>query len=222
MIGQVAQGCPLRVDFDDCGPGHSGRLCKAGRGVDRGRRAYRHKHLRGAGCFSRGFECRPGYRLPEPDNVGPQQSAAMLTKRRPVFWAGFGIGDYAALETSVALDVAMELDDGFAAGALMEPIDILRDEREPRLHRRELGERKVRGIWIGSGDQAAPPLIPIPDERRVLRKRARCRKRFGIVLRPEAGLRVPERWHTAGCGNARSRQDEPALSRDEALGEAGR
>ena len=138
----------------------------------------------------------------------------MLTKRRPVFRAGFAISDYAALETSVALDVAMELDDGFAAGALMEPIDILRDEREPRLHRRELGERQVRGIWIGSGDQAAPPLIPVPDQGRVVPECAGRGKRFGVVLRPEPGLGIPECRYAAGGGNPRARKHEPPIGRD--------
>jgi len=44
---------------------------------------------------------------------------------------GFGRtgGDRAAVETPIASDVAVEFDDGFAACALMQAVDVLRDER---------------------------------------------------------------------------------------------
>src|SRR6185295_16108237 len=76
-------------------------------------------------------------RFLEPHDIGTEQSAAARTFGRHVA-SGWPFGnDGVFLKAFCAHDVAVEFDDVVTAGALVQAIDVLRDEGEPgeaRLH----------------------------------------------------------------------------------------
>src|SRR5579864_4421777 len=58
----------------------------------------------------------------------------------------------------------MELKNAAAACAVMEPVNVLRDQRETRNAAGELGQSDVRGVRVGSGDNLSSPVVEFPDE----------------------------------------------------------
>src|SRR5258708_34493752 len=67
-------------------------------------------------------------------------------------------------------DVAVELDHLAAAGALVQPVDVLRDQQEFGGASLQLHEREVAGVGLRRSDELAAPGVPIPDEPRVARE----------------------------------------------------
>ena len=51
----------------------------------------------------------------------------------------------------------MQLEDAAAGGALVQPVDVLRDDAVDAAGRLERGERAVAGVRLGGGD--APPAV---------------------------------------------------------------
>src|SRR2546423_3939968 len=79
----------------------------------------------------------------EPDDVRSQASAAAGTKRRRFISLLPGWDHKILLETLHAGDVPVEFDHIAAAGALMQAIDVLRDERESRYASFDFHQREV-------------------------------------------------------------------------------
>lgn len=68
-------------------------------------------------------------------------------------------------------DLAVEMQDISAAGAFVEVVDVLGDQREVgRLHF-ELRNGVMRGVGRCAQDGSAAPFMPSPDESRVARER---------------------------------------------------
>jgi len=73
--------------------------------------------------------------LAKPHHARAQHRATRRTTRRPARLGGGDIAFAAATQPLVGKQVAVQLDHPFAAGALMQTVDVLRDER----HRLALG-----------------------------------------------------------------------------------
>jgi hypothetical protein len=67
-----------------------------------------------------------------------------------------------------ALDVAVQFEHVTGPGLLVKAVHVLGDESELRLHALQSCKRKMPRIGRAAADQFAPPLVPVPDARRVL------------------------------------------------------
>jgi len=72
-------------------------------------------------------------------------------------------------------DIAMDFEQASGTGAVVEAIDILRDEGEIGRAFLELGKSQVSGVRFGLSDQAASPVVPFPYELGIAGKGLRCR-----------------------------------------------
>jgi hypothetical protein len=81
------------------------------------------------------------------------------------------------------------------AGALVQAVDVLSDERDARPVARPPRQDVVRGIGTRVLDHPAAPVVPLPDELGVVRERLGRRQRLGAYLLPES-VGTPE------CGDA--------------------
>ena len=123
--------------------------------------------------------------FPEPDHVGSQEGSAFLAVRGDFFeWYIVILGDGVFLYTPVFPDVSMELDDFLRACPLMEPVDVLCDQRELRKKILPGGEDFVSWIGFFGGDDSSSPVIPFPYEFRVLDKCRGCGELLGSVRLP--------------------------------------
>lgn len=174
---------------------------------------------RGVDC---GLQGRRGYRLAKPDDVRAKQPVTGRARWR-AFIAVDGRGrNLAAGKAAIAIDSTVELDDIDASCALVQSIDILRNECQLRFERFQPGQRTVTGVGLCIGDELTAPDVPVPDELRVARERFGRRKFFGFVLLPEAGLCIAKRGHAALCGYARARHHDPAPEASQRSSELGR
>jgi len=85
-------------------------------------------------------------------------------------------------------DVPVDLDELTGARARMQPVDVLRHEREPAASFDLLLEPRERMVCVvGSrvANELAPPLVPLPDEPRIARERLWGGKLFRAVVLPE-------------------------------------
>ncbi len=63
-----------------------------------------------------------------------------------------------------------------AAGAFVQPIDVLGGERELRIVRRDVREREMPGVRLHTQGETPPMGIPAPDQLRVALPAARLAK----------------------------------------------
>ena len=100
-------------------------------------------------------------------------------------------------------DGSMEADDVTGAGAFMQAVDILGDEREVIEPTAPARKNFVGLVRLTTRDELTPPLIPLPDKVRVFSKGFGGGEAFGTI-----GLPVPfltsERRHAARCRYART------------------
>ena len=80
----------------------------------------------------------------------------------------------------------MELQDLAVSGEIVQPIHVLRDQREARLPNLQLHKRAVRRIGRGLGDDLAAPVVPLPHQLRVARERLGRGEILRLVILPEA------------------------------------
>ena len=133
--------------------------------------------------------------LAEPDDLGAEVVAALGAARRLLVLVGEVLPVEAAvpaLDTTEAVHGAVELDHLRRAGALMQPVDVLRDDHDLGEQLLELGDGPVAGVGLSVGRHAEAVLVPAPDERRVLAIRLRRGQLHRVVLRPQAGLGLAE------------------------------
>jgi hypothetical protein len=64
-------------------------------------------------------------------------------------------------------DIAVQLEDLAAAGAVVKAIHVLRDQGEAGFPPFELDQRAMGGIGGGLGDELTPPVVPFPNQPRV-------------------------------------------------------
>ena len=100
----------------------------------------------------------------------------------------------------------MELDQLAAAGALVQPVDVLRDQHEIGGASFQFRQREVARVGLRRRDELAAPGVPVPDELRVARECGRRGELARIEARPQAGLRVAERRQSGFGGDARTGQ----------------
>ena len=95
----------------------------------------------------------------------------------------------------------------------METVHVLGDDH----HRGggfQAGESLVGGVGFGSGDEAAAPVIPTPDQFGITGEGAGRSEILGSVPAPQAVLFAPEGGDAAGGGNTRTRQNrDPGFRR---------
>src|SRR6185503_14762985 len=85
--------------------------------------------------------------------------------------------------TPKAPDRSVVADDVARTRALVEAVHILCDEREAG-PLAPAGDRPVRGVWLASRDHLAPPRVPFPDERGILREGFGRRQLLCLTVSP--------------------------------------
>jgi len=118
-----------------------------------------------------------------------------------------------------AADVAVQLHDVATAGAPVQAVDVLRDQREIGNAPFEHGKRAMTGIGLRLCDELAPPRVPIPHELGVAAECIRCGELLRIELRPQARLGIAKRRHAGFGGDAGARQHRDAARPGDRAGE---
>jgi hypothetical protein len=85
------------------------------------------------------------------------------------------------LATAVLENIAVKLDQLIVPGALVEVVNVLRDEGQLRYLFRESGQREVTRVRFHVGHRVAAPPVPAPDQRRVGEEGFRRGQIFGAV-----------------------------------------
>ena len=118
----------------------------------------------------------------------------------------------ASLPAAHVPDGAMKAHDVSCARALVQAVDVLRDQREPRVAPTPGGEHDVRAVRLATGNEMASPAIPLPHERGVACERVGGGQVFWTMAFPET-LCTAKRRHTAGGGDPGAGQDgDPRLA----------
>jgi hypothetical protein len=102
------------------------------------------------------------------------------------------LGDGPFLRAADLPDIAVEFKDTLRAGPAMKAVDVLSDQDEMRQDGLPAGKRPVPGMGLFRGDDAPPPIIPLPDETGIAVKSLRSSEFLRPVLFPETVL-APER-----------------------------
>ncbi len=93
-------------------------------------------------------------------------------------------------------------------GGLVQAVDVLRDQPEIREAAAPLGEHVMRRVRPTRGDQPAAPVVPLPDETRIVRKGLGRGERFRLEV-------LPQPVGATKCRDAaRSRNARPGKHRD--------
>ena len=106
------------------------------------------------------------------------------------------------------------------AGSFVQTIDILGDERKVIKDTAPVGQDIVGAIWLARGNVLTAPVVPLPDQHRVTRKRTRCRELFGSKRSPQP-LRASKRLDSARSGDTSPRQHGHALTVLQPRGQVG-
>src|SRR5258706_4750026 len=101
--------------------------------------------------------------------------------------------------------VAVDLERAGATRAIMQAVDVLRDECKIRVLRLERGKRTMAGVGFGLRDEGAAPVVPFPDQFRIARETLRRREVFGSMATPQPA-RAAKGRDTAFSGDARAGQ----------------
>jgi len=113
------------------------------------------------------------------------------------------------VQPAVVRKPAVQAQHALAARQLVQPIHILRDQREPaRRAPRERRQRMVAGVGLHAQQLLAPLGVPVPDALGVAPEGLLRGQVLGPKARPQAGLRIAERGHArlgadAGAGQHR-------------------
>ena len=113
-------------------------------------------------------------------------------------------------EAAAAHEAAVQFNNIAAAGTRVQSIDILGDQCEFGHARLELCQRLMSHVRRRLRNQAAAPLIPVPDQFGIAPKCRGIGQILGAKTRPQAGLGIAEGRHAALGGNAGARQDSNA------------
>ncbi len=188
------------VDVQDGGPGAPGDLRDFGRRVDHAGGAHGDQQVAVFGDLEGMVEGIHRQAFAEPHHAGAQRAAAMGAGRRryaaPCLrlirnrqrCVGFAL----AVETARALQLAVQVGDVLAAGAFVEIVDVLGDQRELRHLARQRCDGQVSGIGLRAMDDAASPFIPAPDQRWVGTERLGGGQGCGVETLPQPAEAVAE------------------------------
>jgi len=150
------------------------RECR--RGLDLERRPYDHQQVTCLHHFQRFLPTAFWKNLSKPDHVGSKVAATVTTSRRfdalaetrPLKlrqrqWTALS----SASKAPQAVELPMEMDDVRSAGALMEIIDILRDDPRTWLMPLKGGQSLMPPVWQRSPNSRSPGAVPGIDQRLV-------------------------------------------------------
>ena len=112
---------------------------------------------------------------------------------------------------AVSQDVTVVLEDTLAAGPLVQPIHVLRNERESRHTAGERRQRVVTGVRVGLANQFTTEFVPVPDELRITLEGFGRGEILGVEIGPEPGQRVTKRGDPALRGDPRAREHANVL-----------
>src|SRR5438270_5584462 len=117
-----------------------------------------------------GFGPNFAKRLAEPHHTRPCDSAATAVWRK-LGQRRAAVGPVApALGAEQPPDIAVELEDPAAAGALVQTVDVLRDQREAGLGDFKLSQGPMSGVGLGFRNETAAPVVPFPNQARIERE----------------------------------------------------
>ncbi len=115
------------------------------------------------------------------------------------------------VEAFCSRDIAVQFADLLGACPLMEPVDILSDEKKlwnVPFHGRE---GQMGRIGMDFGNFCPAHRVPFPHQFRITPEGIRSRQILGPEFGPMAGLSIAERWDTGFGADPRSGEDgEPA------------
>ena len=150
-------------------------------------------------------------RSPSPNQTTPGRRSAPHWQRGGS--TGKGTRSSSALKSHTMHrnlpDAAMQLQDISTTSLLMEAVHILSYDRVRR-------NRIMSWIWLRFRDQAAAPVIPLPDQLRVSLERFLRREIFGPEILPKTAG-PPKCRHSAFGRNPRAGQHRYRLRRPEPL-----
>src|SRR4029079_13938446 len=125
---------------------------------------------------------------------GRAREAATVGARLGGGWGGAIIPRFGALWASGHAphlpDGPVEPDDIGGAGGFVKTVDLLRHEREARKAPAPRGQHVVRAIGPALGDEAAAPVVPLPDGLGIPRERRGRSQLLGAEPPPQAGRRA--------------------------------
>ena len=116
-------------------------------------------------------------------------------------------------------DRSVKPDQMAGAGANVQVIDVLRDHCAALIPLRPFGNDAMRRVWLTTGNRLPPPLVPLPDERRVAAKSIRRRELLGPDMSPETPRPAKGR-HSARGGYAGPRENGEPLGCAHAIRES--
>ena len=220
------------IDLGHRGPGAQGAQRQFGGGMDQGRGADAEKQIAVASGGQRGLPGVGGQAFAEPDDAGPDRRAAVQARGGReraagsrfvlccIFWRGGGAPPAGAAARRV--QTAMQMDHAAAAGALMQVVDVLRDQRHRGHLPRQRGDGVMGCVRLGTRHLGAAPFIPTPHQIGLRRKGLRGGERARVEARPQAGQGIAERGDAAFGGHAGSGEDEHVPRPRQGVGERGR
>src|SRR5262249_31910244 len=158
-------------DLDHRRAGREGRVREGGRRLDQARSPDYEQELAGLDRADRALDQRGRQRLAEPDDVGPEQALAGAAGRDPLPVRLPALAAFPAGAAAGPPETAVDLEDLARSGQGVEAVDVLGDEREGGRAALDLGERAVAGVGLRLRDLPAAPVVPLPDQPRILRER---------------------------------------------------
>jgi hypothetical protein len=106
------------------------------------------------------------------------------------------------------------------ARALVEPVDVLRDQRDALSRAHPLRERVMRGVRLGIADDLPAPVVPFPHELRIGGESARAGERLGAEASPQSA-RAAKGRNAGRRRHARAGEHGDARGAVKAIGEWG-
>ena len=164
LVHRAADRGGISVDFDRHGAGPPGDLDEPRRRVDHRARPDGEEQLAGAARVEGRFDRGGGERLAEPDHIGSEQPPV----GRPHGQLRQRHGQVCVLPSRPHApplnDVPMEFDDRGAPGSLVQPVDVLREQREPTATRghQALHRRQGQMAWVRLSLEALGPPEVVP------------------------------------------------------------
>ncbi len=179
-------------------------------GIDHPRGTDRQQQVARLGSGEGGAQRIARQALAEPDHAWPQASATVAAARRFETTSGFGfvrcgqrLGRFTgAGEAAWPVQAAVQMDHLAAAGAFVQVVDVLRDQRQLRHMAGEFGDGHVRGVRPSLENLHPAPLVPAPDQRRVATKGVGSGQFARIETLPQAGERIAKGRDAALGGDA--------------------
>src|SRR5256885_17177338 len=110
------------------------------------------------------------------------------------------------------MNVSVQLDDSFAAGARMKSVDVLSYEQKFRHALFHFRQSQMCRVWFGFERLLPPPLVPILNKFWIPLKGIGSGELFRFKFAPEPGLRVAKSSEAALGRNSSASQGDDSSS----------